>query len=101
MTEEEKGIQKMREFHFEKTYATNVVVEETDADVRLYFFNEIVKMEGNRVAISDGVAMLTQQATILLSEQLNSMIESWKSKGQPVMVSEERRKVLEELKKES
>lgn len=99
MVEDEMGITKMRAHHFEKTYATNVVVDETDSDVRLYFFNEIVKVDDGKVAISDGSAMLTQQATILLSEQLNSLIETWKSKGQMVTVSEERRKVLEDLRK--
>jgi len=101
MTGDEKTeIQKMRTMCFEKIYATNVVVEETDSDVRLYYFNEIVKMDGGKVAISDGATILTQQAAVLLSEQLNSMIESWKSKGVSVVVSNERRKVLEELKRE-
>ena len=54
----EKPIQKSRGFQFTKIYATNVVANETDSDVRLYFFNELLTIEGEKVAVADGVSML-------------------------------------------
>ncbi len=96
----EKPIQKSRGFQFTKIYATNVVANETDSDVRLYFFNELLTIDGEKVAVADGVAMLSKQAAMLLNEQLNKLVEGWKERGQPVEISADRRKVFEQLMKE-
>lgn len=83
---------------FTKNYATSVLVEETDADTRLYLFNEVIDTtDGERIAICDGNVILTTEAAILLTEQLNEIVEKWKKKG-PLTVSKERRALLNEIR---
>ena len=90
---------KSRAESFVKTYATNALLEETDVDVRLYWFNEILETtHKERVAISDGVTILMPEAAVLLHEQLTGLLDSWKAKGKTVIVSKERRRLLKALK---
>jgi hypothetical protein len=96
--EKNKQIKKGRSQSFSKIYATNVLVSETDSDVRLYGFNEVLNVdEEEKVAISDGELILTFSATILLYEQLRNTIEKWNQTNKNVEVSENRRAILEEL----
>lgn len=99
----EKGkkatIYKSRAESFVKTYATNASLEETDVDVRLYWFNEVIETtRKERVAVSDGVTILIPEAAVLLHEQLTELMDSWKAKGKTVAVSKERRRLLKALK---
>jgi len=91
-------ITKARSASFFKQYATNVMTSETDSDVRLYSFNEVIDTEEGKVAISDGVMIMTLQATVLLYEQLKELIDKWNSEGRAVAVSDMRREVLKQLK---
>ena len=99
----EKGkkatIYKSRAESFVKTYATNASLEETDVDVRLYWFNEVIETtRKERVAVSDGVTILIPEAAVLLHEQLTELMDSWEAKGKTVAVSKERRRLLKALK---
>jgi len=96
----ENKIPSARTALFSKQYATNVLLSETDSDVRLYSFNEVIDTEEGKVAISDGVMILTLQATALLYEQLKELIDKWISEGRNVIVSEKRREILNSLKDE-
>jgi hypothetical protein len=96
--DQKKKLEKARGVGFNKIYATNVLVEETDVDVRLYHFNEIIKANDGEFAISDGVTIITPEAAVLLSEQLLEIIEKWKISGKSVVVSETRRQLLKALK---
>jgi len=63
-------------------HSANILASETDSDVRLYGFNEILNTDKNeKVTISDGELILTYQATALLYEQLKNMMERWESAG--------------------
>lgn len=94
----EKPISKVRSPAYSKTYATNVLLSETDSDVRLYGFNEIIKTdEGEELAVSDGEMILTKEAAVILFEQLEHLTSKWeKSFGVPV-VSETRKSVSKRL----
>ena len=94
----EKTIKKARAEHFSKVYSTNVLVSETDSDVRLYGFNEVINTDGNeKIAISDGEFILTYQAAVLLYEQMSALMEKWESSGKKVEVSESRRDLTKKL----
>jgi hypothetical protein len=91
-------MRKGRSETFSKVYATNVLVSETDSDVRLYGFNEIINTDkGEKIAICDGQFILTDQSALILYEQLRSLMERWESSGKIVEISENRRNVLKEL----
>jgi hypothetical protein len=61
----------------------------------LYGFNEVVNTDDNaEVAVSYGELILTYQATIVLYDQLKSLVERWEFVGKKVEVSEKRREVL-------
>jgi hypothetical protein len=91
-------IHKARTTTFSSVYATNVLLSETDSDVRLYAFNEIVDSGEGKIAISEGSIIMTDQATILLLEQLKDLVKKWDSEGKTVIVSDNRRLVLESMK---
>lgn len=91
-------IKKGRAAAFSNAYATNVLLNETDSDVRIYAFNEIIEFESEKIAISDGSIIMTDQATILLYEQLKELMEKWKADGKAVEVSAQRREILEKMK---
>ncbi|MGD0817834.1 MAG: DUF3467 domain-containing protein [Methanomassiliicoccales archaeon] len=95
-----KPLCKARNPAFLKLYATNILVDETDVDIRIYFMNEIISTKEQRLAVSDGVAMISKQAAILLYEQLDTIIKKWAEEGRPVEVPEARRSVLKEMKAE-
>ena len=95
---DETKILKARAASFSKQYATNVLITETDSDVRLYSFNEIIETEEGRVAISENALIMTHQAAVLLYEQLKELMVKWNSEGRNTNVSEERRGVLNLLK---
>ena len=95
---EKKKILKGRAQSFSKQYATNVLLSETDSDVRLYAFNEILDTDDGTVAVSDGAFILTYQATVLLYEQLKETIDRWSAEGRNVIVSEKRRELLNSIK---
>jgi hypothetical protein len=82
---------------FSKVYSTNVLVSETDSDVRIYGFNEIINTEEGEIAICDGELILTDQATLILFEQMKNLMERWKTSGKSVEISENRRNVLDRL----
>jgi len=90
-------IKKARSESFSKIYSTNVLVSETDSDVRLYGFNEIIRTEDGEIAISDGEFILTDQAALILYEQLKELIGKWESLGKQVQITEHRRDVLNRL----
>jgi hypothetical protein len=94
----EKRICKGRGANFVKIYSTNVLLDETDSDVRLYFFNEVIDTDEERIAIADGVSILTPQALLLLNEQINAIVQKWEERGITVAVSEERRKLLDAIR---
>ena len=95
---DDKPISKGRSTAYSKIYATNVLVSETDSDVRLYGFNEILKRDKNEnIAISDGEIVLTRSATVLLYEQLEKLIEEWNSSNRKPEVSDVRRNTLKKL----
>ncbi|UAL08230.1 MAG: hypothetical protein KRP56_03005 [Candidatus Methanogranum gryphiswaldense] len=99
--EKKQQIKKGRSQSFSKVYATNVLVSETDSDVRLYGFNEILNIDDTeKVAISDGELILTFSATILLYEQLKKIVEKWNETDKKVEISEVRRATLENLLKD-
>lgn len=91
-------IKKGRSTAFTNVYATNVLLNETDSDVRIYAFNEIIDTETERIAISEGSIIMTSQAMILLYEQLKELIDKWKMEGRCVEVSAQRRETLEKMK---
>ncbi|MCL2509681.1 MAG: hypothetical protein FWF07_01195 [Methanomassiliicoccaceae archaeon] len=91
-------IKKGRAAAFTNAYATNVLLNETDSDVRIYAFNEIIDLGAERIAISEGSIIMTDQATVLLYEQLKELIEKWKTEGKQVEVSAQRREMLEKMK---
>lgn len=92
------AVYKARAEPFVKIYATNALVEETSADVRLYWFNEVISTPKERLVISDGEAILTPEAAVLLHEQLSELMDSWKKKGKTVTVARERRSILKAIK---
>ena len=94
---EEQKIRKARSASFSKVYATNVMLSETDSDIRLYAFNEIFEAPEGKLAVSDGTLIMTEQATMLLYEQIKGLIERWEKAGKKVEVSESRRETLKEL----
>jgi hypothetical protein len=92
-------VYKSRIESFSKTYATNVLVEETDVDVRLYWFNEILSTSrGEKIALCEGSTILVDEAAVLLHEQLGKVLDAWKAKGKDVNVAKERRKLLSSIK---
>ncbi|MDR2846282.1 MAG: hypothetical protein LBV63_03270 [Candidatus Methanoplasma sp.] len=90
-------ISKARTTVFPKIYATNVLLSETDSDLRLYAFNEIFDTGEASVAVSEGALILTDQAAILLYEQLKEVFEKWNMEGKKVVVSDKRRETLRDL----
>ena len=91
-------IVKARSPDFHKLYATNILVEATDVDIRLYTFNEVLDfLDGGRVALSDGVLILHPEATILLCEQLEKLTAKWKKEGKNIKISEKRRETLRQI----
>jgi len=91
-------IQKARKATYSSVYATNVLLSETDSDVRLYAFNEIIDSGEERIAIAEGSVIMTDQAAILLYEQLKELMIKWKSDGIQLEVSPQRREILEKIK---
>jgi len=91
-------IKKGRTAAFTNAYATNVLLNETDSDVRIYAFNEIIDVGSEKIAISEGSIIMTDQAVILLYEQLNELMDKWKAEGKQVEVSAQRREMLEKMK---
>lgn len=84
---------------FSKMYATNVLVNATDVDVRLNFMNEILDGDEEKVAICDGLIILHPQAAALLLEQLSEAMVSFEGK-EVAHVNEARRSLIRSLKKE-
>ncbi|MDR0508987.1 MAG: hypothetical protein LBG63_04100 [Candidatus Methanoplasma sp.] len=91
-------IKKGRAATFTNAYATNVLLSEIDSDVRIYAFNEVIDYGTERIAISEGSIIMTDQATILLYEQLKELIDRWRMEGKQAEVSAQRREVLEKIK---
>ena len=92
-------IHKMRNPDFVKLYSTNVAVEESDVDVRVYTYNEVLDFEDNeRVAIADGVLILHREAAILLHEQLDEVMKKWAKEGKNLEVGKSRREILRSIK---
>ncbi|MDR0887736.1 MAG: hypothetical protein LBM39_00915 [Candidatus Methanoplasma sp.] len=94
----ENKLVKARTTVFPKLYATNVLLSETDSDTRIYAFNETFETDEGQLAVAEGAIILTDQATVLLYEQLKSMLEKWESEGKKVIVSEKRRSTLKNLR---
>jgi len=94
----DETIKKGRTATFTNAYATNVLLNETDSDVRIYAFNEIIDVGTEKIAISEGSIIMTDQAAILLYEQLNELMGKWKTEGKQVEVSAQRREMLERMK---
>jgi len=91
-------IRKVRTAAFSNSYATSVLLNETDSDVRVYAFNELIDTESGRVAVSEGSIIMTDQAAVLLFEQLKELMDKWKAEGKQVEVSAQRREVLEKMR---
>jgi hypothetical protein len=91
-------IKKAKASTFTKTYATSILLSETDSDIRIYSFNEMADFGQEKVAISEGAVIMTDQATVLLYEQLRELMEKWKADGKYVEVSAQRREILEKMK---
>jgi len=91
-------IKKVRTAAFSKVYATNVLLSDTDSDVRIYAFNEIIDSGTEKIAVSEGSIIMTDQATILLYEQLKELMDKWKADGKQITVSTQRREMLEKIK---
>jgi len=97
----DKKIFKSRSETFCKLYATNVLVEATDVDLRLFWFNEIIKFDNEEIiALSDGATILTYEAAMLLYEQLTEIIAKWNKEGKTVPISEMRKTLLSKLRDE-
>jgi len=91
-------IRKIRTATFSNSYATNVLLNETDSDVRIYAFNELIDTESGRVAVSEGSIIMTDQAAVLLFEQLKELMDKWKAEGKQVGVSVQRREIFEKMR---
>jgi hypothetical protein len=74
---------------FRKTYATNVLYEETDRDVRLHLFNEVFSEEGKKVLLEDGMLILTKEALEILKLQIHEADEGRRGEGIPPEAWEE------------
>jgi len=91
-------IKKGRTAGFSNAYATNVLLSETDSDVRIYAFNEMIDNGTEKIAISEGSIIMTYQAAMLLYEQLRELMGKWETEGKQVEVSPQRREILERMK---
>lgn len=94
-----KKVHKARSPSFVKLYATNTLVEETDVDVRVYSFNEVLDLEDDEtVAVADGVLILHREASVLLHEQLDTIMKKWAKDGKTIDVGKKRREILQSIK---
>lgn len=95
----EDRYKRTRSPEFEKSYATNVVVDLTDIDIRLNFCNETLRnREGTLLGVIDKQIILHPQAAILLYEQLSDLLnEIEEIKGSEV--SSARRDFVESVKR--
>jgi len=91
-------IQMGRTGTFSNAYATSVLLSETDSDVRVYAFNEIIDGKSGKIAVSEGSIIMTFQAAILLHEQLEVLMKKWKADGKQVEVSQQRREILKKMR---
>jgi len=85
---------------FFKAYATNVIVDVTDLDIRLSLMNEVLESSKEKIAVCDGMVILHPQAAKLLVEQLNIALKSFDGKD-VAQVSESRRELIKILKEKS
>lgn len=98
----EKLMEKARSPNYSKTYATNLLVSETDTDVRIYGFNEIITTnKGAEVAISDGEMILTREAAMILFEQMEQLVAEWRTLNRAPVISDTRKSTLERLSNRS
>lgn len=71
---------------YRKYYATNVMVEESEDDVRVDLFNEKVETDHGLHFISDASVILTPQAAKILLDSLRSAISEFERKKGPIAV---------------
>ena len=94
----EKKLVRGRNPHdFFKTYATNVIVDTTDLDIRLSLMNEVLEGSKERIAVCDGLVILHPQAAKLLQEQLTEAIKVFEGKDVSI-INDSRRKLIKEIK---
>jgi hypothetical protein len=82
-TKEEDEVSIMRSSDFTKTYATNVLFEETDIDVRLHLFNEVFTDGGKKALLEDAMVILTKEAMEILKLQIRELEEERRGDGIP------------------
>lgn len=63
------------------------VLDETGSDVKIYAFNEILDNGFEKMAISEGSIIMTDQAAILLYGQLKELMDKWAKDGKEIIVS--------------
>ncbi len=95
---EKKCVRGRNPHEFFKAYATNVIVDATDLDIRLSLMNEVLEGSKEKIAVCDGMVILHPQAAKLLVEQLNVALKTFDGKD-IAQVSESRRELIKILKK--
>lgn len=82
---------------FSKVYATNVIVDTTDVDIRLSLMNEVIEGEKEKIAVCDVIAILSPQAAVLLLDQLTEAVKKFENNGE-IIVSNSRKELIKALK---
>ena len=88
----EPEISVIRAPSFQKIYATNISVTDTDSDFRIELFNEKFKVEGGWAYNSEGLAILTVEAAKKLSLLLDEKIKSYEKEHGEIKVNEDQLK---------
>ena len=87
---DEKNISIVRTPIFNKIYATNLSVTKTDSDFRVELFNEKFETEDKPIYHSDGLVIMTAQATKKLLLSLTELISEYEEENGEIIVSEKR-----------
>jgi len=85
-----KRISVFRSSLFNKTYATNLLVTNTDVDFRIELFNEKFETEKGWAYHSDGLVILTREAAKKLLITLDEKIKSYEKEKGEIKLNEER-----------
>ncbi len=90
---EESHISVFRSSIFTKIYATNVILSQTDFDLRIELFNEKFQVEDGWAYHSDGLMILTPGAAKKLLIDLQKTISSFEKEKGEIKISDERMKL--------
>ena len=90
---EESNISVFRSSLFTKIYATNVILSQTDFDLRIELFNEKFQVEDGWAYHSDGLMILTPEVAKKLLIDLQKTIGFFEKEKGEIKIRDERMKL--------